>query len=214
MPYTYLIGWSAHNKWYYGVRFSEKSSPDDLWKTYFTSSKYVHRFIEEYGAPDTIEIRKTFSCSDSARRWESGVLRRLGVVHNDKWLNRTNNIAIRNGQRVYKSSWNKDISTPRTPESIEKQKATMTGTKRGPYFVNLTDETRELKRQRMLGNRINSGRKQTAEEKKARSESGKGIVWWTNGLTQVKCKTCPPNFVRGRLKKRRPFQQQVPGRAT
>lgn len=136
MPYTYLIGWSQEDKWYYGVRFSEKSSPDDLWKTYFTSSKYVHQFVEMHGAPDIIEIRKTFSDSDSARQWESKVLRRLDVIHNDKWLNRTNNIAIRNGCRVYDSSWNKGISTPRTQESIEKQRQTITGKKRGPYNYN------------------------------------------------------------------------------
>jgi len=31
------------------------------------------------------------------------------------------------------TAWNKGVSTPRTPESIEKQRKTITGKKRGPY---------------------------------------------------------------------------------
>jgi hypothetical protein len=134
--YTYLIGWSQQNKWYYGVRFSSKCKPEDLWTSYFTSSKYVHRFTKQYGDPDVIEIRKLFEDSESARQWETKVLRRLNVIHDDRWLNRTNNIAIRNGCRVYGSSWNKGMSTPRTKDSIEKQRNTMLGKKRGPYNYN------------------------------------------------------------------------------
>ena len=37
-PYTYLIGWSKLDKWYYGCRYGINCHPDDFWKTYFTSS--------------------------------------------------------------------------------------------------------------------------------------------------------------------------------
>lgn len=90
-PYTYLIGWSKLNKWYYGCRFAKGCSPSDLWKTYFTSSKYVKRFREENGEPDIIEIRKTFDCVEKAGLWESKVLRRLAVINDEKWLNKTTN---------------------------------------------------------------------------------------------------------------------------
>ena len=68
IPYTYLIGWSKLNTWYYGSRFALKSNclyetgchPDDLFVTYFTSSKYVKNFIKLNGNPDIIQIRKTF----------------------------------------------------------------------------------------------------------------------------------------------------------
>lgn len=33
-PYTYLIGWSKHNKFYYGVRYAKNSNPKELWITY------------------------------------------------------------------------------------------------------------------------------------------------------------------------------------
>jgi len=39
LPYTYLIGWSNLNTWYYGRRTSKNCHPSDLWQKYFTSSK-------------------------------------------------------------------------------------------------------------------------------------------------------------------------------
>lgn len=87
IPYTYLIGWSILDKWYYGVRYSKKANPNDLWKTYFTSSKVVKEFIKEAGNPDIIQIRKIFNCHIKAKNHEDKVLRRLKVNKNDKWLN-------------------------------------------------------------------------------------------------------------------------------
>jgi len=53
-PYTYLIGWTAHNKFYYGARWSNDCDPSDLWQTYFTSSRHVKRFRDEHGEPDIV----------------------------------------------------------------------------------------------------------------------------------------------------------------
>lgn len=89
--YTYLIGWTKHNKWYYGVRFSNKSNPKDLWVTYFTSSKYVKDFRKLNGEPDIIEVRKVFNNANSARLWEEKVIRRLNLVSDNKWLNKSDN---------------------------------------------------------------------------------------------------------------------------
>ena len=63
--------------------------PDDLWTKYFTSSKYVQVFREEHGEPDVIEVRQTFNDSLQAREWEEKVLRRMGVVKNNCWLNKS-----------------------------------------------------------------------------------------------------------------------------
>ena len=94
LPYTYLIGWSSHNIWYYGSRYARKCHPKDLWKTYFTSSKYVAETIKQLGHPDVIQIRKTFDNAAKAREWEHKVLKRLDVIHKSNWLNKTNNKAI------------------------------------------------------------------------------------------------------------------------
>lgn len=94
MAYTYLIGWSKFNKFYYGVRFSKNCRPEDLWVSYFTSSKYVKSFAKQYGKPDIIQIRKTFENKNKARLWEEKVLRKMKVVEKDNWLNKSNNKSI------------------------------------------------------------------------------------------------------------------------
>lgn len=88
-PYTYLIGWSAMNKWYYGVRFGKNCHPEDLWKTYFTSSKHVKEFRIINGEPDVIEIRKIFYDINSCQKWEQKVLRRLETHKNTIFLNKS-----------------------------------------------------------------------------------------------------------------------------
>jgi len=87
IPYTYLIGWSKHNKWYYGVRYGKNCNPQDLWINYFTSSKVVKKFRTEKGEPDIIQIRKTFNCAKKAKIWEDRVLCKLNVESKDEWLN-------------------------------------------------------------------------------------------------------------------------------
>ena len=95
IPYTYLIGWSHINKWYYGVEYSNNkkiANPKNLWTTYFTSSKVVKKFREEYGEPDVIQIRKIFTIGSYKERqikasaWEHKVLSKIGITGN-KWLN-------------------------------------------------------------------------------------------------------------------------------
>ena len=91
IPYTYLIGWSKHNIWYYGRRTAKNCHPNDLWKTYFTSSKEVNTFFKENGNPDIIQIRKTFPNNpDACKLWESKVLEKLDVQHDSRFLNKKN----------------------------------------------------------------------------------------------------------------------------
>ena len=90
IPYTYLIGWSKLNKFYYGVRTARNCNPSDLFVSYFTSSKQVKRMIKEYGNPDIIQIRKTFLDKGSATKWESKVLRRINASSRNDFLNLCN----------------------------------------------------------------------------------------------------------------------------
>ena len=93
LAYTYLIGWTKHNKWYYGIRYAEGCDISDLWSTYFTSStKMVPLMRTLYGEPDIIQIRRTFDCVDKAREWEYKVLRRMKVVKKFDWLNKSNGL--------------------------------------------------------------------------------------------------------------------------
>lgn len=84
-PYTYLIGWSVHNKWYYGSRYGNNCHPSDLWVTYFTSSKVVKSFRKEFGEPDIISARKIFSDVVSCKNFEDKVLKRIKSRHKTRW---------------------------------------------------------------------------------------------------------------------------------
>jgi hypothetical protein len=150
--YTYLIGWSYHNKWYYGVRFGNKCIPeDDLWIKYFTSSKYVKDFKKYHGDPDVIQVRKKFNNYVDAICWEEKVLLKLNVLKTNKWLNRNIRGAIQpmigehhpkfgkktpqhvkdkiSNKNKGKSAWNKGI--PRSNETIEKIKNTIGDSRKG-----------------------------------------------------------------------------------
>lgn len=102
MPYTYLIGWSSQMKYYYGVRYAKDCCVEDLWKSYFTSSKYVKKFRKQFGEPDIIVVRRAFITNKAACNWEHKVLRRLKVTESENFLNKTDNNAIINSCDHYK----------------------------------------------------------------------------------------------------------------
>lgn len=99
--FTYLIGWSNLRIYYYGRKTSIGCYPGMLLNTYFTSSVYVHEFIENHGVPDIVQIRKTFGEDYKlCEKWESKVLKRLNLAGDTRFLNKhngtdfsTNNIA-------------------------------------------------------------------------------------------------------------------------
>jgi hypothetical protein len=91
-----LIGWSELDLWYYGVRFSVKAHPHELWTSYFTSSRFVSEARAKYGEPDVVQIRRRFADPEKARLWEAKVLQRLGAARSPRWLNRTDHVAIFN----------------------------------------------------------------------------------------------------------------------
>lgn len=87
-PYTYLIKCIPTGEVYYGVRFSKKCHPNDLWKSYFTSSQIIKRRIKQYGKEAFLfEVRKIFANKQLAISWEEKVLRRLDIRHKPHWLN-------------------------------------------------------------------------------------------------------------------------------
>ena len=88
-PYTYLIKHRPSGKVYYGFRCANRVEPhEDLWKHYFTSSSKIQQLIEETGADsfDT-EIRRVFETKEQAVAWETRVLTRCKVLHDDRWIN-------------------------------------------------------------------------------------------------------------------------------
>lgn len=87
-PYTYILEWTKYNKRYIGARWAANCSPDDLFKTYFTSSNYVAEFIEKYGNPDIVLIDKIFTNAKDAREREIELLTKFDIKNNDNFLNK------------------------------------------------------------------------------------------------------------------------------
>lgn len=88
-PYTYLIKHRPSGKVYYGFRAANKVDPhEDLWQHYFTSSPGVKQLIEKTGQESfDIEVRRVFDTKEQAIAWETQVLRRCKVLHDDRWIN-------------------------------------------------------------------------------------------------------------------------------
>lgn len=168
-PYTYLIGWSQLNTWYYGRRTKKNCQPSDLWESYFTSSKYVKQFRTDHGEPDVIMVRKTFDNPSDCIRWESKVLRRIDAQHNKNYLNR------KNGDE----KWYNDH--PHTEETKRKisgtNKIKLLGNKNA-LGMKHTDSWKEQQRLRRLGGPgPNLGRKFTEEWVEKMSLANKGRVF-------------------------------------
>ena len=80
---------------YYGVRYAEDATIESLMTTYFTSSTYVHEFIENNGMPDVVEIRKIFETKLEAKRWEDRVISKCKLYKLPNWLNKGNNNGLK-----------------------------------------------------------------------------------------------------------------------
>lgn len=149
-PYTYLIGWTSLNTWYYGVRFQKNCQPGDFWTTYFTSSKHVRKFIEEHGEPDVKIIRKIFSDSKSARLWEHKVLRRLNARDDLRFLNKTNGDGrfFNSGhteetkKRLSEKHTGKKLSEETKQKLSKVNKGRLAGERNGMYGKSHTDDAK------------------------------------------------------------------------
>lgn len=170
-PYTYLIGWSAHKKYYYGVRYAKGCHPSDLFNPYQTSSKFVKAFIQSFGLPDIIEVRKIFTDEISAQNWEKKVLTKLNVLKSDIWLNE--NIG--------------GIFTNKKPLGFGK------GSKNSMYGKKRPDRA-EMNRNR-INPFLNKKRPEHSLKMKGKnnpmSELGKGLFFWNNGIINIRSRECP-----------------------
>lgn len=154
-PYTYLIGWSEKNAYYYGVRYASKCHPSDLWNKYFTSSKYVRSFRTMHGEPDIIQIRKTFTTAYEAIKWEDRVLQKMKLHERSDFLNKNTSTCI--------------FVNGRTVERVLKTKKSRTYEKRPSWNKGLTKYTDE----RLLKVSMNSKNKPKSEESKLKMRKPK-----------------------------------------
>lgn len=121
-PFTYLLKFKPTNQFYYGVKFAKNCHPDDLFKTYFSSSKVVNKLIKDFGKEAfDFEIRKTFKTAKAAIAWEKTVLSRMKVLKSNKWLNLNISAAI-SAETVKKVSLMKyGVENPFQAEEIKEK---------------------------------------------------------------------------------------------
>lgn len=193
-PYTYLVGWSAHNKYYYGVRYAKETNclyesgchPDDLWKTYFTSSEIVKKYRKTYGEPDIIQVRRTFDCPIKAQVWEVKVLKRIGI-QNEKWIN--NAIA---GRSLITEEVKRKMSLSSRGPKTEQHKKNISKGRIGIVF-----SEKHIENIRKAA----TGKKQSELSKRKKAESVSVLKWYNNGKENCRRKTHPgKGWVEGRIK--------------
>ena len=89
-PYTYLIGWTELDVWYYGRRTAKNCHPEELFISYFTSSDIVAQVREEHGEPDIIKVHMYYSNIDACKIQEERFLKRMNAAMNLRFLNQSN----------------------------------------------------------------------------------------------------------------------------
>lgn len=130
--FTYYIYNRVTNQHYYGARWKTGCHPNDLWNTYFTSSKKVKQLIKEYGKDSfDIQIRKIFDTKEQCQLWEQKVLIKLKVKTREDWLN----VAI---------------GAPPTPKIGYKHKPETLAKMRKPKKEKWSDERKQAKRKEMI----------------------------------------------------------------
>lgn len=123
-PYTYFIYHVPTGMKYYGARYSKNCSPNDLWVTYFTSSKEVHRLIEQYGKDSfRVQVRRIFDTAAAAIKWEGRVLKNINARQRSDFLNKHNNDGL--------VGLSGDLNPMRNPQHLASWKASTKKTKVG-----------------------------------------------------------------------------------
>ena len=160
LAYTYILIWFINGVkvWYYGSRSANKLPPEeDLWKEYFTSSKYVQMYRDYVGEPDIIEVRQNLIGQKLVLDWEG------------KFLEKTNAVKSR-----YSINMNcRGICFNFCGKHSEETKKRISKTK-------LTDEYKNKTRPKLLKRYYNKpnpflGRKHTEEAKARMSENRKRV---------------------------------------
>lgn len=115
-PYCYFIKWSTTNVWYYGVEYSSTTkiaNPENLWTSYFTSSKNVSEYRKRFGEPDIVKVTRVFKDAQSAIKWENQFLKRTKAKDNPASLNGHNSDGLTYKNKIVSEETKKKLSITR-----------------------------------------------------------------------------------------------------
>jgi hypothetical protein len=186
-PYTYYLFHKPTGKHYYGVRTAKNCHPDELWKTYFSTSKIVKSLREQYGDDSfDYKVRKLFETPKDALEWETKFLTRIDAASKDEWLNQHNG----GGKftTAEKGSWiTGKTHNEKTRRKISEARKQYVGEKHPMYGKNHSEESKRKmaeNRSPMFGKHNPFyGKKHSDELKKFISENNKGKPSPRKGVT-------------------------------
>ena len=213
-PFTYLIGWSNLDRWYIGARWAKGCSPSDLWARYFTSSKRVKEFTKINGAPDVIEIDRTFEKKKDAIGREIFLLQMNRAVERSCFLNKAIGGAFDPSDPDIARAISKALTGKKqTPEVIEKRAAHKRGKPHSARHakrisealsgVKLSQAHRDAIRAAKFGNRnragtttseqgrANIGRAKLGTSRNAKTRAKMAEAHRARNARLVQCPHCP-----------------------
>lgn len=208
-PYFYMIQHKPTGKIYVGSQYGKNSSPDNLFSSYFTSSKIVKSLIEKDGKNsfEIILLKERLDARDYEQKFLLEKYYELGrKLFLETYLNRNLSPGIILSEEIIqKANIKRKISN-----SISAKKLIEEGRhnfQKNPAHLN--ENWRKKVSERMMGNDYGKFREMDDELKNKIAEGAKGNTnvrgtkWWTDGKINKRCKECPgENFKLGTTKKR------------
>jgi hypothetical protein len=207
-PYFYKILHKPSGKYYVGSQYGKLSDSNKLWKSYYTSSKYVRKLIESDGL-DSFTVVSIIK-RDDARDYERRYLKKVyGIMGKNRFLEVFLNRNIAPGillteEMIKKANIKRSVSNSLSAKKlIEEGRHNFQKTNASDF-----EHVRKMRSERMMGNMYGCKRNITDELKKKLSEKSKGNTnvrgtkWWTDGTINRRSKNCPGiNFILGTTKK-------------
>ena len=196
-PYFYLIQHIPTGKIYAGSQYGKHSSPDNLLKTYFTSSKSVKNLMEKDGV-DSFSIL-TIKETDDARNYEQEyLLKAYYELGRETFLKIYLNRNLSPGILLTEEIIEKANEKRKISNSISAKKLLNEG--RHNFQLKPAHQFEHVKKKRsekMMGNNYGALRKITNELRNKLAEKSKGNTnvrdtkWWNDGNKRKRCKECP-----------------------
>ena len=196
--YFYKILHKNTGKIYVGSQYGKNSDPKNLWKSYFSSSVYVKKLIEQYGT-ESFEILMIKERPDAREYEQRYLLRMYYALGRDKFCDIFINKNLSPGillteEMIEKANIKRRISMP-----IASKKLLEEGRHNFQLFPNAGEyeHVRKLRSERMMGNTYSLGKMVTNETRNKIAEGVKGNTnvrntkWWNNGKQRKRSKVCP-----------------------
>ena len=202
-PYYYVIRHKPSGKLYAGSQYGKNSDPNNLWETYFTSSKLVKELIEKDGV-DSFEV-EYIDCRPDAREYEQEYLMMMYEKYGrekflDKFLNRNLSPGILlTEESIAKANEKRKISNSVAAKKLLKENRHNFQNQVNPGTL---EHNRKKSSERMKGNNYGSFRKMTNELKNKLAEKSKGntnvrgTIWVVNNEGKRK-RVLPNNIPEG-----------------